>query len=253
MRTVIIRAKVLPAFLSVVAIAAALAVAGCEPEDPKIRQEVAELRARAGELEREVGRLGAEVAEAKNKAAPETGFLDHAELKRRLDSQMSQLRAALARAFPDFRVDPVNAGTITTPRDEDALLYTTEVTFGLSKGGRISNYTVRIAADRGGNWLMPSPEVLGAVAGQLAASAPEPRQPQQQQTTSGRGALNTGAPRVIEWPDQPQGNAPAQPPRQSYAPSQPQSPAPPPSGQRTSTPGGNAPFPVQDSRTIQFE
>lgn len=246
------RDKVSTAFLSVAAIAAALVFAGCEPEDPKIRQEVAELRARAGELEREVGRLGAELAEAKSKAAPETGFLDHAELKRRLDSQMSQLRAALARAFPDFRVDPVNAGTITTPRDEDALLYTTEVTFGLSKGGRISNYTVRIAADRGGNWLMPSPEVLGAVAGQLAASAPEPRQ-SQQQVTSGRGALNTGGPRVIEWPDQPQGSAPAQPPRQPYPPSQPQLPASPPSGTRPSTSGGNAPFPVQDSRTIQFE
>lgn len=236
------------------ALIATLLLAACEPEDPKIRQELAGLRTREAELEKEVARLGAELADAKRHAAPRAQFLERAELKRRLDAQMSQLRAVLAKAFPDYRVDPVNAGTINTPLDEEAVIYTSELTFGLSKGGRISNHTVLIAADRGGNWQVPSPEHLAAVAGQLAASgATQERRQPQQQVSSGRGALNPGGPRVIEWPDQQQagGTAPVAP--QTYAPSQTQMPAAAPTGSRQSAPGGNAPFPVQDSRTIQFE
>lgn len=237
------------------AIVASLLVAACEPEDPKIRQELAELRTREAELEKEVSRLGSELTDAKRNAAPEAQFLERAELKRRLDAQMSQLRAVLAKAFPEYRVDPVNAGTINTPLDEEAVIYTTELTFGLSKGGRISNHSLLIAADRGGNWQMPSPERLAAAAGHPAASttSQEHKQPQQQQVTSGRGALNPGGPRVIEWPDQPRsgGAGPVAP--QTHVPAQPQMPAAPPTASRQGTPGGNVPFPVQDSRTIQFE
>lgn len=233
------------------ALATALLVAACEPDDPKIRQEVAELRTRAAELERDNSRMNAELAELKGKLTKQVEFLGTGELARRLDSQMPQLRATLARAFPGYTVDPVTAGAVSTPLDEDALPYTTEVSFGLSKGGRISNFNVRIAADRQGEWILPSPEALAAAVGQLPSAGAERQQ--QQTATSGRGAAMTTGVRQIEWGDTAGGAAP--PPAQQHAPSQapvPQRAAPPPA-QRQSAPSGNAPFPVQDSRTIQFE
>lgn len=234
---------------------AALLVAACEPDDPKIREEVAGLRARTAELERDNARMTAELADLRSKVTKQVEFLTTVELTRRLDSQMPQLRAALARAFPGYSVDPVTAGSVSTPLDEDALPYTSVVTFGLSKGGRITSYNIRIAADRGGTWNLPAPETLAAAAGNLPAGgserAQQPQQPQQQQVISGRGASMTSGVRQIDWGD----NAGAQqqaPAPQQYAPPQ-APPQPPPAGQRRAAPQGNAPFPVQDSRTIQFE
>lgn len=235
---------------------AALLVAACEPDDPKIRQEVAGLRARTAELERDNARMNSEIADLRSKVTKQVEFLTTVELARRLDSQMPQLRAALARAFPGYNVDPVTAGSVSTPLDEDALPYTSEVSFGLSKGGRITSYNIRVAADRGGTWILPAPETLAAAVGRLPASSSEraQQQPQQQQVISGRGASMTSGVRQIEWGDN--AGAPSQAPApQQYAQPEPppQPPPAPPAGQRRATPQGNAPFPVQDSRTIQFE
>ncbi len=243
----------MPKFQIAAALAAALLMAACEPDDPKIRQEVAELRTRTAELERDNNRMNTELAELKNKLTKQVEFLGTGELARRLDAQMPQLRTTLARAFPGYSVDPVTTGAVSTPVDEDALPYTTEVSFGLSKGGRISTYNVRIAADRGGSWILPDPETLAAAVGKLPSGGSERVQQQTQQpaTTSGRGAAMTSGVRQIDWGDTGSGAAPAQ----QYVPAQapvPQPPVPPPA-QRQSAPSGNAPFPVQDSRTIQFE
>jgi hypothetical protein len=85
-------------------------------------------------------------------------------------------------------------------------------------------------------------EDLAAAVGNLASSGSTP------QTTagpaaSGRGATMDNNVRQIEWNDG--GAAPASS-SQSRHPAE-ETPA------RTGQPSGNAPFPVQDSRTIQFD
>lgn len=223
---------------STVLILAAL-LGACEPDDPKVRAEVAELRARVAELEKKAGASREPAA-----AAPATSAsgLSRETLRRNLDERMPALRAALTRAFPEHRVDPVNAATISTPQDSDYLPYTTEVSFGLSKGQSVASFSIRIGADRAGNWQLPDMEDLAAAVGNLASSGATP------QTTagpaaSGRGAMMDNNVRQIEWND---GGAAPSSSSQSRQPAQ-ETPA------RTGQPSGNAPFPVQDSRTIQFD
>ncbi len=222
-------------FSIVLALAALLGA--CEPDDPKVRAEVAELRAKVAELEKKAGASRESAA-----AAPATSAsgLSRESLRRNLDERMPALRAALTRAFPEYRVDPVNAATISIPQDSDYLPYTTEVSFGLSKGQSVASFSIRIGADRAGNWQFPDMEDLAAAVGNLASSGSTP------QTTagpaaSGRGATMDNNVRQIEWND-----GGAAPSSQSRQPAE-ETPA------RTGQPSGNAPFPVQDSRTIQFD
>ena len=169
--------------------ALALLPAGCEPDDPKIRQEVAELRAKVAELEKKGS------GSRPTASAPSTSSggdsIPRETLRRNLDERMPSLRAALAKAFPGFRVDTVNASTVSTPQDSDYLPYSTELSFGLSKGQNIASFTVRIGADRAGNWQLPDVEDLAASVGNLASQGGASTQ-----STSSGISSRTAAPRL---------------------------------------------------------
>ncbi|MEX1044691.1 MAG: hypothetical protein WEC73_01060 [Chthoniobacterales bacterium] len=214
-------------------------LAGCESEDPKIRQEIAELRTRLGDLDREKARLETELKEARSKAA-RSDFLGREVLGRNLESLMPELRATLTRAFPGLTVDPVSSSTISTPLDEQGFPYNTELTFGLSggTGQRVSTYTINIKADREGKWRLPD---LGAIAALQERRSGGGGQPAPQAGPAPNG------PRLIDWGEQNAGAA-------APAPAPPSSqPAPAAPSSRPSQPATQAPFPVQDSRTIQFD
>ena len=221
-----------------IVLALAVLSAGCEPDDPKIRAEVAELRAKVAELEKKA----AAAREPAAAPAASTSGLSRETLRRSLDERMPALRAALTRAFPGYRVDPVNAATISIPQDSDYLPYSTEVSFGLSQGQSVASFSIRIGADRAGTWQLPDFEDLAASVGNLASSgANSPTTTGS--AASGRGAMMDNNVRQIEWNDG--GGAPS-----SASPGRQPAPEPP---ARPSQPSGNAPFPVQDSRTIQFD
>lgn len=224
---------------------AGLLPGGCEPDDPKIRQEVAELRAKVAELEKGAAATRqANTPVAPVSAAPATGSISRDTLRRNLESQMPALRAALTRAFPDYRVDPVNAAAISTPQDSDYLPYSSEVSFGLSKGQTVASFSIRIGADRAGNWQLPDIEDLAASVGNLASSgAMSPSSPSS--GASGRGATMDNNVRQIQWD-----NSGSRAPVSGYS-----QPPPPPAGNNPPPrqPAGDAPFPVQDSRTIRFD
>lgn len=233
----------------IIPLAALLALAGCDAEDPKIRQEMAELRARLGELERDNARMTAELQEARSKAL-RVEFLTRDVLRRNLDDLMPQVRATLTRAFPGRTVDPVSAGTISTPLDPDGFPYNTELTFGLSEGPgrRVFTYTLNLKANQQGSWRLPE---LGAFAATLENPTAGGRSVSQQsaapQADAGFASPSADGPRIIDWGEQNAGsgaNAPA-PPR-------PAQPAPAATA-RPSQPAVNAPLPVQDTRTIEFE
>lgn len=220
----------------------ALLPAGCEPDDPKIRQEVAELRAKVAELEKK----GANRATASAPPASSGGeSIPRETLRRNLDEQMPALRAALARAFPGYRVDTVNASTVSTPQDSDYLPYSTELSFGLSQGQNIASFSLRIGADRAGNWKLPDFEDLAASVGNLASQGGMSTQ----STSSGissRGAGMGGGTRQVQWPED-TGTQGSSSFGQSPAESRQQEP------QQTRQPAGNSPFPVQETRTIEFD
>lgn len=218
------------------------ALTGCESEDPKTRQELAALRTEIGELQRKNTRLEAELKEARDKASRSV-FLGRDVLSRNLEAVMPELRANLTRAFPDRKVDPVSPGTISTPLDEQGFPYNTELNFGISqKNGRgFNSYTINIKADREGRWQMPDLRTIAALEDRRSADGGQP--------TQQRGPAADG-PRIIDWGEQNTASAPAPapaPPPQAG----PAAPAAPPS--RPSQPAAQAPFPVQDSRTIQFD
>ena len=216
-------------------------VASCEPDDPKIRTEVAELRARVAELEKQGG--GAKTTATPAPSGSSSDNLSRDVLQRNLDRQMPALRAALTKAFPEYRVDTVNAATISMPRDSDYLPYTTELSFGLSKGQTVASFSIRIGADRSGNWQMPEFEDLAASVGNLASAG----MPQGNSSgVSGRGAMMNNNVRQIQWNDGP-GAAQQSPYGQTQPPAMPQEPMP----QRQ--PSGNAPFPVTETRTVEFD
>lgn len=230
-------------FSPMAALAAAVFLAGCEADDPKIRQEVAELRAKVAELEKKnasAGRSTSGGAVATSAASSDT--LSRETLRRNLEARMPALRAALTKAFPDYRVDPVNAATISTPQDSNHLPYSTEVSFGLSQGETVASFSIRIGADRSGNWQLPEFEDLAASVGNLASSGAV--SPNEGEASSGRGARMDQNVRQIQWNDGPTGGQPAAPP-------DPQPASVAPAQQRQ--PAANAPFPVQDSRTIEFD
>lgn len=215
-------------------------LASCEQDDPKIRTEVAELRARVAELEKQGA--GTKSAAAPDPSGSSSDNLSRDTLQRNLDRQMPALRAALTKAFPEYRVDPVSAATISTPKDSDYLPYTTELSFGLSKGQTVASFSIRIGADRSGNWQMPEFEDLAASVGNLASAG----MPQGNSAgASGRGAMMNNNVRQIQWPDG--AGAPSSPYGQSQPAPMPQEPMP----QRQ--PSGNAPFPVQETRTVEFD
>jgi outer membrane murein-binding lipoprotein Lpp len=222
------------------ALAAAVLLAGCEPDDPKVRAEVAELRAKVAELEKKNGETR---TSATSTAAPASsaGGISRETLRRNLEQEMPELRAMLTKAFPDYRVDTVNAAAIVTPEDSDYLPYTTVLSFGLSQGQGIASFSIPIGADRAGNWKLPDIEDLAASVGNLASSGAGASMASGS-GTSGRGAMMGNNVRQIQWD---QNNAGAPPPSSNN-----REPAPAP---QQSQPSGNAPFPVQDSRTIQFD
>jgi hypothetical protein len=228
--------RVFPFLLLLVAV-----LPGCDGEDPKIRQEVAELRTQLGDLERKNARLEADLKEARSKATL-SNFLGREALGRNLQAVMPELRANLTRAFPNLTVDPVSPGTISTPLDEQGFPYNTELSFGLSQGaGRgVTTYTINIKADREGKWHMPDLRALAALQEHRSADNGQP-------TRQGGGPSADG-PRVIDWGEQNTGAAPA--PAPAPPPSQPAPAAP---SSRPNQPEAQAPFPVQDSRTIQFD
>lgn len=229
---------------------AALAVfplfTGCDGDDPKVRQEIAELRTRLTELERDNSRLETALEEARSKAV-QTDFLARDVLRRNLDGIMPELRATLTRAFPGRTVDPVSTGTISTPLDADGFPYNAELSFGLSEGPgqRVITYTLNLKADRQGDWRLPDLTAFAADAAPRrgGSAANRPAAP----PAGGSG------PRIIDWgqenagargappPTAPPNAAPAPPAAAPSAPSAPAAPAP------------GAPFPVQDTRTIQFD
>ena len=137
-----------------IVLALAVLSAGCEPDDPKIRAEVAELRAKVAELEKKA----AAAREPAAAPAASTSGLSRENLRRNLDERMPALRAALTKAFPGYRVDPVNAATISIPQDSDYLPYSTDVSFGLSQGQSVASFSIRIGADRAGTWQLPDLE-----------------------------------------------------------------------------------------------
>lgn len=216
-------------------------LAGCETEDPKIRQEMAEMRLRIDELEKENSHLDTQLEEAREKAA-RVDFLERETLRQNLERVMPELRGTLARAFPGLKVDPVSPGTISTPLDQDGFPYNTELSFGLSEGAgrRVTTYTINIKADRMGNWRQPD---LGAIA------ALQNHRPTTGDNPSRSTAPTAEGPRIIDWgqPNSPAGPLPSQTPT---AP-QPTPDAAPPA--RPSQPSVQAPFPVQDTRTIEFD
>jgi len=228
-----------------VAVASALALlpAGCEPDDPKIRQEVAELRAKVAELEKKgVGNRATASAPAASSASDS---IPRETLRRNLEDKMPALRAALARAFPDYRVDPVNAATVSTPQDSDYLPYSTEVTFGLSRGQGTASFSIRIGADRAGNWQLPDVEDLAASVGNLASQGGGST-PSTSSGISSRGAGMGGGTRQVQWPED-TGARGSSSFGQSPAESRQQEP------QQTRQPAGSSPFPVQETRTIEFD
>jgi len=213
---------------------------GCDGEDPKIRQEVAELRTQIGDLERKNARLEADLKEARSKATL-SSFLGRDVLSRNLEAVMTDVRANLMRAFPNMTVDPVSPGTISTPLDAQGFPYSTELSFGLSPKGagrRVTTYTINIKADREGKWQIPDLRAMAAL-NEHSTAERGPATPQ---------APAADGPRIIDWGEQNPGAAPA--PTHAPPPSQP-APAAPPT--RPSQPTTQAPFPVQDSRTIQFD
>lgn len=215
-------------------------LASCEPDDPKIRSEVAELRAKVAELEKQVSTKAA--AASVQPGSSSSDNLSRDVLQRNLERQMPSLRAALTKAFPEYRVDPVNTATVSLPKDGDYLPYTTELSFGLSKGQTVASFSIRIGADRSGNWQMPDFEDLAASVGNLAsAGMPQGNSP----GASGRGAMMNNNVRQIQWPDG--ASAPNSPSSQSQPAAMPQEPMP------SRQPSGNAPFPVQESHTIRFD
>ena len=222
-----------------IVLALAVLSAGCEPDDPKIRAEVAELRAKVAELEKKVAAAREPAAAA---PAVSASGLSRETLRRNLDERMPALRAALTKAFPGYRVDPVNAATISIPQDSDHLPYSTEVSFGLSQGQSVASFSIRIGADRAGTWQLPDFEDLAASVGNLASSGAT-SQTTAGSAASGRGAMMNNNVRQIEWNDggtAPSSSSPSRQPAQ-------ETPA------RAGQPSGSAPFPVQDSRTIQFD
>jgi hypothetical protein len=218
------------------------ALSGCESEDPKIRNEMAELRVRIGELERDNSRLSSQLEEARDKAA-RMDFVGRETLRQNLEEDMPELRATLARAFPGLKVDPVSPGTISTPLDQDGFPYNTELSFGLSEGPgrRVTTYTINIKADREGKWRQPD---LGAIAAlqtlrSTGGDAPAPA-----------GAAAAEGPRIIDWGQTGTASGPPPPSPASAA------PQPPPDAAPTvlpTQPPVQAPFPVQDTRTIEFD
>lgn len=226
------------------AAAVALLPSGCEPDDPKIRQEVAELRAEVAELEKKAATRGTTAAPTASAPAA-GGGIPRETLERSLDDKMSVLRAALTRAFPGYRVETVNASRISTPQDSDYLPYSTELNFGLSKGQNIASFSIRIGADRSGNWQLPDVEDLAASVGNLASPGVMTTQ-SPASGISGRGAMMGGGTRQIQWPEQSGAQAPSGDQQPIYQ----EQPAPQsPSRQ----PAGNSPFPVQETRTIEFD
>lgn len=222
---------------------------GCDGDDPKVRQEMAELRTRLTELERDNSRLETALEEARSKAV-QTDFLARDALRRNLDGIMPELRATLTRAFPGRTVDPVSTGTISTPLDADGFPYNAELSFGLSEGPgqRVTTYTLNLKADRQGQWRLPdltafaadaAPRRGGSAANRPAAPAAAGSGPRiidwGQENAGARGAITTTAP---------PNTAPAPPPAAPSVPSAPSAP---------SAPAPGAPFPVQDTRTIQFD
>lgn len=233
----------------IIPLAALLAMAGCDAEDPKIRQEMAELRTRLGDQERDNARMTAELQEARSKAQ-QVEFLTRDVLRRNLDDLMPQVRATLTRAFPGRTVDPVSAGTISTPLDTDGFPYNTELTFGLSEGPgrRVFTYTLNLKANQQGSWRLPE---LGAFAATLenpAAGGRSVSQPSAApQADAGFASPSADGPRTIDWGEQNAGSGTS-----ASAPLPPAQPAPAATA-RPSQPAVNAPFPVQDTRTIEFE
>jgi hypothetical protein len=217
------------------------AVTGCESEDPKIRQELATLRTDLGELQRKNARLEAELKEARDKASRSV-FLGRDVLRRNLESLMPELRATLTRAFRGLKVDPVSPGTISTPLDAEGFPYNTELSFGLSEGPgkRVFTYTINLKADREGRWQIPDLRAIAALQDHSTAdSGPSPQ-----------GGPAAAGPRIIDWGDQNAGGARATAPATPAPQTQPP-PAAAPS--RPNQPAVQAPFPVQDSRTIEFD
>lgn len=215
-------------------------VTGCESEDPKIRQELAALRTDLGELERKNARLEAELKEARDKAARSV-FLGRDVLNRNLESLMPEMRATLTRAFRGLKVDPVSPGTISTPLDAEGFPYNTELSFGLSEGPgkRVFTYTINLKADREGRWQIPDLRAIAALQDRgTADSGP-----------STHRAPAADGPRIIDWGEQNAGSAPAP----AAQPAPPAQPAPAAAPSRPSQPAVQAPFPVQDSRTIEFD
>lgn len=214
---------------------------GCDGEDPVIRQEIATLRTQAADLEKKNARLEADLKEARDKAS-RINFLGREVLSRNLQDAMPELRANLARAFPNMTVDPVSPGTISTPLDEQGFPYNTELNFGLSqKNGRgFNSYTINIKADREGKWFMPDLRAMAALQDNRSAETTPARQ----------GGPTADAPRIIDWGQQNAGVGSVPAPAPAPPPSQ---PAPVDQPSRPSQPATQAPFPVQDSRTIQFD
>jgi hypothetical protein len=218
------------------AVLAACVLGACEPDDPKVRQEVADLRVKIAELEKQNAvRQSAQVA-----AQNTLDSIPRETLSRSLEDKMPVLRTKLITAFPGYQVDTVNAATIVTPQDSDYLPYTTELSFGLAKGPAVASFSIRIGADRGGNWQLPNVEQFAASVGNLASSDAA-----SQVGPSGRGATINNNVRQIEWGNT-GGSLPAP---SSYSGQHPAEEIP----QQSRQPSGNAPFPVQDTRTIQFE
>jgi outer membrane murein-binding lipoprotein Lpp len=226
-----------PIRLAGTALLAAVLLSGCESDDPKIQQEVTELRAKVAELEKQLATRMVSPARAEDSISRET-------LRRNLDNKMPALRATLTKAFPDYRIDPVSAATVSIPQDSDYLPYSTEVCFGLSQGQTVASFSIRIGADRAGNWQLPDLEDLAASVGNLASSGALSQGAPQQAGLSGRGATMNNNVRQIEWNNA----ASSSPIPADNGQAQPDSA---PQGQ--SQPAGNAPFPVQDTRRINFD
>ena len=222
-------------------IAIAALSGGCEPDDPKIRAEVAELRAKVAELEKKAG------AAREPAAAPaaSTSGLSRETLRRNLDERMPALRAALTRAFPGYRVDPVNAATISIPQDSDYLPYSTEVSFGLSLGQSVASFSIRIGADRAGIWQMPDFEDLAASVGNLASPNAMSRASSERGVPSQSETIETGV-RLIQWPED-TGMSGTSISHDQASPTVPQH------SPQGSQPMGNLPLPINETRTIQFD
>ncbi len=209
----------------------AVVFAGCEPDDPAVRHELAELRTALADTRRELDTVRASLASAEQKAA-RVDFEEAADLSASLKTRTNELRTIVIQACPGTRIESFSIGAVETPLNSphpyranfNFALRQIDPGSGQAVGDNLGPYTVTIQADRDGDWQLPTAADLAALFDNPAASAADAAPP------------DDGS-RHVEWGDSPR--------NQRNATQRPSAPAP-------RQPAAN-PMPSQETREIRFE